>query len=695
IPQAFPLLPYAGVQENGSSLTDYRQLEIQRLSPIRRSLINEISASVEPTQSLAVAHNRNRPPKVRSLRTMALAAAEERSITGTTPQGLLATFSEDYEIWKALLLAKDTAGKNLQLQNIERQAPLRSSLQSNQLFLVISKPSTLNEYFQDNQLTIQGWTFNLKPEEWRDDTVLIFKFYNKPLLDLLDLPQAWSQPDIFTNDRETTRNQLVKLFNDAIAKSGEGATQNDRENYGTLAHIATSDRWSGIIALNVPVPPSNLPKELLALAAGIDASKFYAQYVGIQTTPITTQGTELVAGQSSLFGLIDYRDDSVPLPTDSGYNFQVNSLRVLFQNSQIKAFSSEISVTLDRLFDERTQLLNTTTGRNIVLLKGTAENHDGQTTYAFSFSGENHFALPDSTVLNEVEIIKAQFSTDPVEVAPNATITGRFSFWGRLNFEYLPKFDILSFGAQPSSTPTTEPNDKFLSFSNLVVTLKFQLDKPKERTFTFEPGNLQFDTKQSKVRENSLYAKFPLKLTGLTYSSNDKKPSDFGYMPVKSPLGSSSLGTTWYGLTFDLELGTVGALAGKAGIVVSIIAAWSPHQNVDETSGASAGSGVFVGLRLFGSSGNKKEFSIQGVIKIVFESIEFVVGTNKGKTSYLLKLKNIMLKLLTLSIPPTGKSEIIIFGDPEGTAESNTLGWYAAYAKEKAKPQKQPALPPK
>jgi hypothetical protein len=47
-----------------------------------------------------------------------------------------------------------------------------------------------------------------------------------------------------------------------------------------------------------------------------------------------------------------------------------------------------------------------------------------------------------------------------------------------------------------------------------------------------------------------------------------------------------------------------------------------------------------------------------------------------------LKLKNIMLKFLVLSIPPNGRTEIILFGDPAGTAENNQLGWYAAYVKD-------------
>jgi len=61
----------------------------------------------------------------------------------------------------------------------------------------------------------------------------------------------------------------------------------------------------------------------------------------------------------------------------------------------------------------------------------------------------------------------------------------------------------------------------------------------------------------------------------------------------------------------------------------------------------------------------------------------FEVGIDdSGVASYLLKLKNIKLKFFVLSLPPSGQSEIIIFGNPSGTPDDKTVGWYAAYAKE-------------
>jgi hypothetical protein len=545
----------------------------------------------------------------------------------------------------------------------------------------------------------------------------MFKFHDKPRAELAADLHMWALPESFNKRPSSASRRLIAIVEDALAKTADDAVQKDKENYADLSRAARDPSWSGIIALNVPM--GGIPSNLKALNGGIDRSKFYAQFVGIETTPIVSQDGKLKAGRSSLFGLIDYHDDQAPLPSESGYNFQVTRLQALFQNSHVKAFSSDISVTLDKLFDEPTQLVDGPGGRNILVLKGTAEDHGGQTTYAFSFSGDNRFGLPESPVLGEVEVVKAQFATDPPDLNQPDLVVGRFTFWGRMNFRYLQKFDVLSFGADapPADNPALAlPNEQYLSFANLIVTMSFtespdsgssaadqpadapdeltdplsQADPPPptntppadsppadvpaqpERTFAFDPRGLAFDTRRSKVRANSLYAKFPLKLTGMLFSAgdDDKKLNDFGYMPVKTPLGGAKIEGAWYALTFDLELGSLGALAGKAGLVASIIAAWSPGKP-----------GVFVGLRLPGSSGGKREIAIQGVLKIVFKSIEFVVGAEPG--TYLLKLKNIQLKFLVLSLPPSGQTEIIIFGDPTGTAASDTrtVAWYAAYAK--------------
>lgn len=686
---AYPMLPYGNVDPH--HLTDLMQLEILLINNYRRNRIQKIS-EITDTATAPVQQD------------------PEANHIGTTPQGLIATFSESYKTINSLQLAKDTRDQPIQLANIEQNSALKASLQSNQLFMVMTDPRAIssyevfNEFYlsnafpsgRKNVMDIQEWIFELGSDHWaKKDTILVFKFHNKPLLEMAARPELWSMPEAFNGDMKKAGDaskKLVSLLKNAV-EIGKSSDVKERRKYELLARAATQANWMGIIAFNVDVPLRNLPDALKSLAGGMDAEKFYSQYIGVEVTPVKSTGKALDPQQSSLFGLIDYSNPEIPTtPKDQDYNFHVPSLTVVFQNSQIVAFAAEVLIVMDKLFGESTKLKDSKTGFNVLSLKGVAEEHDGEITYSFGFHGENIYQL-SGKVVQELEIVKAQFATDPIKdpTAASLDITGRFVFWGRMRFAYNNKFDILSFGATPGLEEA--PGRDYLNLSNLQVTMNFKLvtdangsTSVKDKGFTFRPDQLAFDLDRSGWRASSLYEKFPLKFTGFKYvKGDDQALSKSGFMPVKSPLQAAKLADNWYGLTYDLNLGSVGALAGGAGMVVSILAAWVPNEK-----------GVFVGLKLPGSSGGKKEISIQGLLKISFKSIQFVVypttvnedplqlnNKTEREVGYLLKLKNIVLKFLTLSFPPSGQTEIILFGDSreEVARKDKLLGWYASYAK--------------
>jgi hypothetical protein len=144
-----------------------------------------------------------------------------------------------------------------------------------------------------------------------------------------------------------------------------------------------------------------------------------------------------------------------------------------------------------------------------------------------------------------------------------------------------------------------------------------------------------------------------------------------GYLGVQSPLTQSALVYPWFGLTFDLDLGSLGALAAKAGFVASLLAAWSPSSGTPK---------LFVGLKLPGSDGGKGTISIEGVLNLGFRAL--VLGRN-GDSNYYLLLNALALKFLSLTFPPGGQIDMALFGDPTDQHNSS-LGWYAAYTKDQA-----------
>lgn len=720
---SFPMLPYGEV--DGAVLTDIKQLEIQLISNQRRSVLQEVllrnvEQVIKQNSDTSLKTNYE-ILKANVARVTSLGSTDQNQF-GTTPQGLLTEVSNDYLFWENLQLAlcKDSDENDrtlaLKFTKIEQGSPLKTAFQSSQLFMVMTNPDAIRNYFSDhNRVVIQGWGFILDPNNWakngaKPGTILLFKFQERPLLELAANPKSWSFGTAYNEDVKRTSRALVKILQEAVEVMNSGDEAQKRK-YAALAKAATQPSWTGILALNVHVPLNELPDELLALSAGMDKDKFYSQYIGVEMTPVEAVGGELVANESSLFGLIDYKNEGAPeADNEDGYDFHVRLLTVVFENSLIVDFAAEILLVMDRLFHEPTTLVDSPTGRNLVVLKGTAQRIGNKVTYAFGFTGANKFALPDSEAMSEVEIVRAQFFTDSVSKSTAASIetisiVGRFAFWGTIRFKYRSEFDALSFGPDPfvrEDDPDKAKNEqKGLPFADLEVFMNVALEKDTStgeatvtsRTFVFDPNDLRFDLEKAGVRTHSLYNKFPLKLTNFRFVNNDSAAlKDSGFMPVKSPL-KGKLGHTWYAFTYELNLGSVGSLAGKAGIIVSIMVAWSP--SLDDT-----GNGFYIGLKLPGSVGGEKAITIQGIFKIVFKSIQFVVydltstaaaavrdeESTYKKVGYLLKIKNILMKFFVLSLPPNAQTEIILFGDPRDgiIREEQLLGWYASFAKKPA-----------
>jgi hypothetical protein len=257
--------------------------------------------------------------------------------------------------------------------------------------------------------------------------------------------------------------------------------------------------------------------------------------------------------------------------------------------------------------------------------------------------------------------------------ASTTQVDSQFVFWGLLDFQALPNFDLFSFGREADASAPAG-----LNFSNLAIEMSFDpLANPPAPAFNFNAGQLTFDLAASVARQASFYNHFPLTISNFTQGAQGAKPEDGGFMSVQSPLTQSSLQTPWFALNFNLNLGSPGALAAQAGFIATLQAAWSPNQS------QGAGYQVFTGLKLPGSSGAKRAISIEGLFQITFKTLALIAQAS----SYILVLYNIGFKFLSFTFPPTGQVNFVLFGDPNNPSGSGnaSLGWYAAYAKPEAK----------
>ncbi len=205
------------------------------------------------------------------------------------------------------------------------------------------------------------------------------------------------------------------------------------------------------------------------------------------------------------------------------------------------------------------------------------------------------------------------------------------------------------------------------------------LNADKERPeFQFLAGQMTFDPGLSQARKGSLYSRFPLSLSRLVQGDGESTPESNAFMRVFTPLGSTSLSGEWFGLEMELNLGSPGGLLKQAGFTASLLAAWGPGADAYK---------VYTGLKLPGSTGGDRTLTIEGPLTLKMSDIQFLTlnADQPGNEAYLLKFVGVNLAFLGVSIPPGGKFNTLLFGNPDPGNGASSLGWYAAYLKDKDK----------
>ncbi len=678
----FPLVPYGLATANPATGVDISLFEKQILNPTRKATIAKIVSDENIPAS----------PTVEGIE-----GAASTSTPSTSPQGFYIDVNNQNGVWDTLKLASNqfltsegTLSKVFNLEFTPASSTLQSALQSNQLFLVISYNKKLDDGSYvlsnfSNEMEIEEWPFNLDvpkdPVNGKYNNVIIFKFCHGALIDRVQNIQNWNSPDDFNDTTENGLPNLSMWLQDYIQKGMDKYTVQGDKDYLKFYDIATNSNWQGIIALGVDISVQDFPPELQGLLAGIDLSRFYAHHFGVDISIVNNEsGTVAMKPTSSLFGLIDYEDQTfeslgsnpttyqqqAPINTSVDYDFTVLKLKVVFVNSKIYNYNSYLALTVNKLFGEQ---VDATNRENLLILTGTYENHNGVPSYTFVNTGDSVLKLVNNNIITDVEIVKATFVTIVQQDGTSSNnVQAQFAFWGFINYNSLKGFDLFSFGAEESAPV----NYSGLSYSNLYIDLSFSLDTPTTKTFTFDISHMAFDIGQSTPREDSLYSHFPLQLKSITTGNSDNTPKSQGYLNVAIPSLQQQQGISgeWYGLEFNLNMGTLGALASTAGFTSTFLMAW----------GVGA-TGAWAGVQLPGVNPQAPSFSLQGVLKLDIGTIMLEKATDTTNTAYLMKINNIALKLFSLSFPSGGTISFMLFGNPATDAKPESLGWYGAYVK--------------
>ncbi len=568
---------------------------------------------------------------------------------------------------------------------------------------------------------IGDWLFRLSPRNWAapdrqgpKNARLIFKFVSgRSLAELVDDTAAWSWPEAATDDGDV--DGVRREINSIIRAAREAQLSNPAGPYENFLQMVDDPYWIGVLALSVEVPLDELPEPIQPLAAGIDPASFYAHHLGLTATAFTSGGDQVVFDTTSSFGLIDYQNpEDQYFSSDIAFAFRVQQLTVGFENGKLSSFASVIQLMVNRLFGAQTRLFPSLHGNNLIL-DGVyqSERDDGggeRNTYVFALREAGSFQLQLGQ-LSTVGVSKARMVTlraaDPASGDTN--LTAAFQLSGRLSFAEPDNFDPFCWGDLVESSTTemalftaadeepTTTSDAGLAYSNYAVTMSFSLSDPSVVHFSVADTNVTLDTANSPARPNSLFARFPLRLTGLMTTPDpavtggepsSREPTNAGFVSVSAPIQQGKLTQPWYGLVYEVDLGTLGALAGSVGITIRLLAAWSP-------AGGDKGSpAIYFGVALPGiENALGVSLPLQGILDIGFRTIQFATYNDaQGRRQYLMRLRDFGLHVLGLSFPP-GHNDITVFGNPDQSSNTK-LGWYAAYDNGQQEQQKPPSSPP-
>lgn len=549
-------------------------------------------------------------------------------------------------------------------------------------------------------VSIDKWRFQLSPRNWHNpdrvaapDSQLIFKLVGgRSLVELLDDIPSWTWPEAASAAgpaaaQSQVRAIIRKAREAVLAARAAGAGSSPYDNFVAMVD---DPNWTGVLALSVDVPLDALPGPLQALAAGIDPSGFYAHHLGLTATPFSAETGQLVFQTTSSFGLIDYQDPvDQYFSEETAFAFKVLALTVGFQNANLTSFASRVELMINRLFGALTRLFPTGHGNNILLdgIYQSQRRPDGsaQGTYVFAMR-EQHSLFLGSGALERVDLLSAQLVTlKPADQAQDdSTVACVFQLTGNLGFVEMEDFDPFCFGPAIEETLSSNPEvppSSFLRFANLAISMRFSLSNPADIQFGVADGNIYFDLANSLPRPQSLIARFPVRLTGLITTPdpalggqpNNLTPQTAGFTAISAPIQQGTLGYPWYGLNYQIDMGSLGALAGNIGITVRLLIGWSP-----QTAGAPPG--VFVGVALPGAKNTLGvDLPLQGILKLGFRTIQLLASDVGGRRNYLLRLRDFGIRMLGLSFPP-GHNDVSLFGNPDQTSNTK-LGWYAAYSK--------------
>lgn len=502
-----------------------------------------------------------------------------------------------------------------------------------------------------------GWSFESKiPGQSAvspsDGPLVIIKFGSRSVSDMLQDPTTWSGVDCFTGtpqEAEGVRDRLVTLVRELQADdqaeiaAGPGGGHDDSIDTFPAPFVNTNPKrqpgklfdpnWNGVVVCSLaPQGAQSFPADLQPILKTY-AERLQATILCADIRPAIGSGSE----SSQVLALIRYKNDGAAdiepgNDPDVPGGFDLKLLKVRLRASLVDKFECRLAFRLDKFLGQEF-------GNPGVLIGAHDRRVQGGTTVdVYRFSLEDTLKKNwEGSFLKYAELTRVGY--ERIESLADKP-QGRFLLQGRMDFD-LDKVGISG-----------------LNFDRLGIEFL-----GGERWFKFSPGLLTINVDGGGM--DKLLGKLPFRLSSFVFGrlAPNKLLSlpDLGFQPL--PFGSQAFGTDFsYAFTFDLDLGSLGALSKKLeGFRGELLLGWK----LDGTK-----PNLSLGFKLKGNKGGPLEISLLDVIELRAESFGF--GQVKNGDAYYIYAKGLQLKLLGVTFPDDGANQSVYVFYP---TKSGSIAW--------------------
>lgn len=663
---AFPMVPLLGLaRATGNPAQRRERLDLERsvISRVRRSRLTTVASLQADLASASLTEEQARTPHGYLAERAAGSSTWAKITLGRTAQSPKTEQVSDFG-----LLARTDAAK-LELAKV---------VAGNRLFLV-TRASTLRSLgFEERgfqQVFMAGWEAALLRASGGmtgSDPIVILKHDDRPVSELYKDPSNWTARDVFLRDAD----DLAKV-QQQIERSLD-ASKDPSGLYAQLRRRLNDPNWNGALVLEATLYSSGLPDQLKALAASLPDLKIH--HVGVDLSAIASSADDGKAWPTAVFGVVDYDGSNADWERDPGLSMRVTRLILRIENDSVDRFECTVELKLHSLFDVPAK-----DAEKVFKLEGRYESRvdkNGNKEESYRFVAEradggsifqHEFEAP--SLIKRVRLDRLQLLT----IQDDGVFKGRYLLDGDIEFGEIGELDILGMDA--------------LDFTGFG--LDFDL-KPFKVTFKYPSMRLDFggfNRGAIKRRAGSFLSKFPLKLRG--FRIGEFKLPELGYFnfgDIDLPGGFEASSNFKFGFEFDLDLGSLGALAKKLDrFKMKLIVGWKPV-----LAGAKLDKNLFaLGFRLdLGEGAGGIDVGLQGILRLKAERFNLKKVKHpvaeKGDV-IVLSAYNAVLEILGQRLPTKEdqRFSIFLFGDI-GNGLFERPGWYASF--KDASPSKPIAL---